>query len=251
MEFFGIANPAKLCFYDLTTGKLALYMPTPNAFSMSVTGEVKEALAGGVSAIQWQANRKATAKIDSQLISSKLLTIMLGAVETTEASGTFAQYETGKIDSSTATFNLTNAVSVGTLSVFLTENDGKTVKTELTLAAGSTPGATEYKISGQQLTFDASNKGKPVLCIYAKDGVNITRQSIKADVYSKAYKIQALGGARLESGVDKLVEITLPKATAQSNMDITFDASSPSQFSFTLDLAADPVTQELIVMRYL
>lgn len=42
MEYFGIQNACKLCFYNKTDGKLALYFPSANSFSMNVTGEVKE-----------------------------------------------------------------------------------------------------------------------------------------------------------------------------------------------------------------
>lgn len=251
MEFYGINGACKIAFYNKTDNSLALYFPSANSLGISVTGEVKEALASGVSAISWQSGRKATVKMDTQLISPRLLTIILGATETTEGSGTFAQFETGRIDSTTATFNLANTPSVGTVSVFLTENDGKTVKSELTLMAGASPTATEYKITGQQITVDASNKGKPILVIYAKDGTNITRLAIKANQYASPYKMVCLGTVRQESGVDKLTEITIPQLTAQSNIDLTYDSANPSSFSFTFDVNKDPVTDEMIIQRFL
>lgn len=212
---------------------------------------MQRALAQGSPVISWQAGRKATVKIDSDLISPRLLTIILGAVETTESTGNMTQMETGKIDSATATYSLQSASAVGTLSVFLTEADGKTVKSELTVAGGASPTASEYKITGQSIAFDASNKGQNVLCIYAKAGVNITKLAIKASQYASPYKLIALGQVRLESGIDKLVEITIPTLVAQSNMDLSFDSANPSKFSFTFDVNKDPVTDELIIQRFL
>lgn len=251
MQSYGVYGATKLCFYDLQTGKLAMYFPSANSFGFSLTGESKEILEAGSPALTFQGGRKGTVKIDTQIISPKLLTIMLGAVETTEATGNFAQYETYKIDGTTSTVSIANAPATGTLSVFLMEEDGRTIKTELTVASGATPTASEYKISGQTINFDASNKNKPVLCTYAKAGSNITRLAIKSDVYAKAYKVQALGQVRQSSGVDALVEITVPQATAQSNMDLTFSAESPSSFSFTMDLGKDPISNDMIVQRFL
>lgn len=250
MEYFGIQNACRLAFYNKSDNKLALYFPSANKFGLNVTGEVKEALAQGSTAISWQANRKGTMSLESNLISPRLLTIVLGAIETTEATGNIAQFETGRIDSTTATFSLANAPATGSLTVFQTEADGKTVKSEFTVAAGATPTATEYKISGQVITFDASNKGKSILCIYAKAGTDITKLVVKSNVYASPYRLVALGTVRTEIS-DKLAEITLPSITFQSNTNLDFDASNPSAFSFTADLAADPVTSNMIEMRFL
>jgi hypothetical protein len=251
MEFYGVQGACKIAFYNKTDNKLALYFPSANSLGISVSGETKEALAAGVTAITWSANRKMSIKLDTQLISPRLLTLILGAVETTEVNGNFAVFETGKIDSATATYSLGSAPAVGTLSCFITEADGKTVKTELTVAAGATPLVGEYKISGQTITVDASYKGQPILCIYAKAGTNITRLAIKADTYASPYKMVCLGTVRQESGVDKLVEITVPTLTAQSNMDLTYDSQNPSSFSFTFDVSKDAVTNEMLIQRFL
>ena len=251
MEFYGVNGAVKIAFYNKTDGKLALYFPSANRLGISVTGEVKEALASGVTAVTWQANRKATVQLDTQLISPRLLTIVLGAVETNETNGNFTQFQTGRIDSTTATFVLDENPAVGTLTVFLTEEDGKTIKSELTLAIATPPSATEYKINGKTLTLHNSNKGKAILCIYAKEGTNITKLAIKSDTYASPYKMVCLGTVRQESGVDKLVEITIPTLTAQSNMDLTYDSENPSSFSFTFDVAKDPVTNEMIIQRFL
>lgn len=189
--------------------------------------------------------------MDTQIISPRLLTIILGAVETTEGTGNFAQFETGKIDSTSATFSLQNAPATGTLSVFIVEADGKTVKSELAVTTNPSPLATEYKISGQQLTFEASVKGQNVLCIYAKAGTNITRLAIKSNTYASPYKMVCLGTVRQESGIDKLTEITIPTLVAQSNVDLTYDSANPSSFSFTFDVNKDPVTDEMIIQRFL
>lgn len=251
MESYGVYGPSKLCFYDLQTGKLAMYFPSANSFGFNLTGESKEILEAGSPALIFQGNRKGTVKLDTQIISAKLLSIMLGAVETNEANGNFAQYETYKVDGTTATVSLANAPATGTLSVFILENDGRTVKSELTVAAGATPTSTEYKISGQTITFEATNKNKPVLCTYAKAGTNITKIAIKSDVYAKPYKIVALGQVRQLSGTDALVEITVPQATAQSNIDLTYSSSDPSSFSFTMDLGKDPISNEMLIQRFL
>lgn len=250
MEFFGVKNACKLAFYKKSDDSLAAYFPFGNSMSISVTGDKVEANAQGTTIITWAANRKATATIETQTISSKLLTIVLGATASTEANGTIAQFETGKIGTSSPTFTLKETPSTGTLSVFLTEDDGATVKSELT-AIGSAPSAAQYSISNKIITVNAANAGKNILCIYAKDGTNLDKITIKADEFAQAYRIKAIGLVKTVAGVEKLQEINIPNATAQTNADFTYSASEASNFSFTFDLAADPVSFELFSFKSL
>lgn len=250
MEFYGIKNACKLAFYKKSDDSLAAYFPFGNSMSISVTGDKVEANAQGATIITWAANRKATMTLDTQTISSRLLTIVLGAIATTEATGTLAQFETGKIGTSSPTFTLKETVSTGTLSVFLTEADGATVISELT-ATESAPDATKYSINGKVITCASVNAGKNILCIYAKDGTNLDKITIKADEFAQAYRIKALGLVKTVAGVEKLQEINIPNATAQTNADFTYSASDASNFSFTFDLSADPVTMELFSFKSL
>lgn len=250
MIYYGIKNCAKLAFYDKSTNKLFAYFPFGNSMTLSVTGDKVEAMANGTTIITWQADRKATCAIETQTINSRLLTIVLGATATTEASGTLAQFETGKIGTSSPTFTIKETPSVGTLTVFLTESDGATVISELT-AVENSPTAAQYSVNGKVITVHADNAGKNILCIYAKDGVNLDKITIKGDEFSKAYKIVALGEVKGVDGVVRLQEINIPSATAQSNTDFTYSSSDASNFSFTFDLAADPVTMELFSFKSL
>jgi hypothetical protein len=250
MVNYGVKNCAKLAFYKKSTGALAAYFPFGNSMTISVTGEKVEAMANGTTIITWAADRKATMSLDTQVISSRLLAIILGAVEETEATGTMAVFDTGKIGSVSPTFTLTETPSTGTLSVFLTEDDGATVKTELT-AIGSSPNDTQYSITGKNITCAAGNAGKNILCIYAKDGTDIDKMTIKGNVFPEAYSIKGVGLVKTVNGVEKLQEINIPSATAQSNADFTYSSSDASNFSFTFDLAADPVTMELFSFKSL
>ena len=247
---YGVKNMAKLAFYSKDDNKLYAYFPFGNSMTVSITGDKVEALANGTTIITWQANRKGSVSIDTQVISPKLLAIILGAANSTEASGTMAQFETGKIGTSAPTFTLKESVSVGTLSVFLTESDGATVKTELTVAAG-VPTAAEYSIAGKVITTHADNAGKNILCIYAKDGVNIDKTVIKANEFAKAFRVVALGEVTGVDGVSHLQEINIPSFTAQSNADFTYSSTDASNFTFTGDLSADPVTMEMISFKTL
>lgn len=250
MVNYGIKNCCKLAFYKKSTGALAAYFPFGNSLSINITGDSVEALANGSTIITWQANRKAQASLESQTISPKLLTIVLGATNTTLANGTMVQFESGKTGSFSPTYTLAESVSTGTLSVFLTEADGATVISELTSVA-SNPDVTQYSISGKEITVNASNANKNILCIYAKDGTNIDKITISANQFSEAYKIVGLGVVRGVDGVDRLQEVNIPSATAQSNVDFTYSSENPSSFRFTFDLAADPVTQELVSFKSL
>jgi hypothetical protein len=247
---YGVKDCAKLAFYKKSDNSLFAYFPFGNSMNIGITGDKVEALANGTTIITWQANRKGTVQIDTQVISPKLLAIVLGATNSTEASGTIAQFETGKIGTSAPTFTLAETPSTATLSVFLTESDGATVKSELT-AIGSAPTAAQYSISGKVITVHADNAGKNILCIYAKDGTNIDKTVIKSNEFAQAFKIVGLGTVKGVDGVEHLQEINIPNATAQSNADFTYSSTDASNFSFTFDLAQDPVTNEMVSFKTL
>jgi hypothetical protein len=247
---YGIKNCAKLAFYKKSTGTLAAYFPFGNSMNISVTGDKVEAQANGTTIITWAANRKATMGLNTQVISSKLLAIILGAVEETVASGTLAVFDSGKTGSSSPTFTLSETPSTGTLSVFLTEADGATVKTTLE-AVASNPTDTQYSISNKIITVSANNANKNILAIYAKDGTNIDKMTIKGNVFAEAYRVTGVGLVKGVDGVERFQEINIPSVTAQSNTDFTYDSSNASSFDFTFDLAADPVTFELFSFKSL
>lgn len=247
---YGVKNCAKLAFYKKSDNSLFAYFPFGNSMKIGVTGDKVEATANGSTIVTWQANRKSTCQIESQTISPRLLTIILGATNTTEASGTIAQFETGVIGTSSPNFTLAATPSTGTLSLFITESDGATVKTELT-AIDSNPSDIQYSISGKVITVSSSNVGKNILAIYAKDGTDIDVVTVKANEFSQAFKIVGIGLVKGVDGVERIQAINIPNATAQSNIDFTYSSSDASNFSFTFDLAADPVTQELFSLKTL
>ena len=113
------------------------------------------------------------------------------------------------------------------------------------------PTDTQYSITNKVITLSSANAGKNILCIYAKDGVNIEKTTIKANEFSQAFRIVGLGKVKGVDGVERLQQIDIPSATAQSNADFTYSSSDASNFSFTFDLAADPVTMELVSFKSL
>lgn len=248
--YYGVKNCCKLAFYNKEDGKLFAYFPFGNSLGISISGDSVNATANGSTIITWQANRTGQMTLESQVISPKLLTIILGATHTTDATGTIAQYESGKIDATTGKFILQETPASGTLSVFLVKSDGATVIKELD-AVSSNPTADEYSISDKEITVHDENKGANILCIYAKNGTNIEKVTIKADEFSKPYKVVGLGVVRGVDGVDRLQEITIESATAQPNMDITFSATDASTFNMTFDLAGDPVTNHMVEFKTL
>lgn len=250
MEYYGVKNACKLAFYKKSDGSLAAYFPFGNSISINVTGDKAEATAQGTTIITWASNRKATATIETQTISSRLLAIVLGATSSVESTGHIIQFQSGKIGSSSPTFTLNDTPASATLSVFLVEDDGATVKSELTVV-GSTPSESQYSITNKVITVNAAHADKPILCVYGKEGTNIEKVTIAADKFAEAYQIKALGLVKTVNGTEKLQEINIPNATAQTNADFTYDASNPSNFSFVFDLAADPVTMELFSFRSL
>jgi len=247
--YYGVKDMAKLAIYKKSDNSLFAYFPFGNSMTISITGDSVEATANGSTIITWQANRKGTAQLETQVISPKLLAIVLGATSTT-GSGTIAQYESGTVGTSSPTYTLAETPSTASLSVFLTEADGATVKTELT-AVVSSPTDVQYSITGKVITVSSGNAGKNILCIYTKDETTIETTTIKSNEFAQAFKLVGLGKVKDVLGVERLQQIELFNATAQSNMDLTYSSTEASTFSFTFDLAQDPATNKMVEFKTL
>lgn len=247
--YYGVKGMAKLAMYKKSDNSLFAYFPFGNSMTIAIEGESVEAQANGSTIITWQSGRKGTATLETQVISPRLLAIVLGATTTT-GSGTMAHYESGTIGTSSPTFTIAETPSTASLSVFITEADGATVKTELT-AVPSSPTDVQYSISGKVITVSSGNAGKNILCIYTKDEENIETTTIKSNEYAQAVKIVGVGIVKDVTGVERFQQIEIPNATAQSNMDLTYSSTEPSSFSFTFDLSQDPVTNKMVEFKTL
>lgn len=249
MQYYGVKNCAKLAFYEKDTGKLAAYFPFGNSMTISITGETAEATAQGSTIITWQQGRKGTMTLETQVISPRLLTIILGAISETHDVGVMTVFDNGQIKSD-GTFKLQKTPSVGTLSVFLTEQDGATIITELT-PTESDPDNTQYIIEDDVIRVSDANKGAYILAVYAEDVQNLEEITVKANVFPKSYEIKGVGLVKDVTGVERFQEIHIYNATAQSNVDFTYSASEPSNFTFTFDLAANPVDMKMVSFKNL
>lgn len=241
--FGGIKDSANVTFYDPATGKPVLYYPYANSFQLNVSSETAEAMARGVSKIKWSHSKSGSLTLTAQVIPIKLLGMILGSVDTKET----AKVSRVEVKTVTSTkITLTDAPNAGTMSVFLCGDDNKTLLEEITVGT-PTSNPLEYSVSSKDITFNTTQNGKKVIVFYVIDKADTSVMKVKGTVFGKPVKIVATSTIRLENGVDKPVQITLPVATPQATADINFQSDTPSDFSFSYDLSADANDDMIII----
>lgn len=244
-SFGGIKDAAKLMFVDPATNKPVLYYPYANSLQIQISSESVAAQAGGSDKIKWAFGKTGTATLSCAVVPLKMLAMFLGATETSNTTVGKPYVDAGAL--SGTSYTLQDTPKSGSLTVFLCENDNKTIISELT-ATASAPSDTQYSITGTTITVSAGNSGKNLLCYYVKDLTGKNRFEVKGNVFSGGYRIEGITSMKMEDGSVKAYKLTLPVATPTPNGDLTFSASQPSEFSLTLDLTPD-ANDRLVVLE--
>lgn len=246
--YFGIKDAANVTFRSPSNNNVLFYFDYANTFGISLTSESQYATAKGTNKISWSGNKNGTLTMSAQVIPNQMLALMAGAVESVANTEVFKR-EVLTVDSGTGTVTLTDNPTIGSLSIFLVEDDLRTHKQQLT-AGTPASNPNEYSIVGKVITANTSQKGKKVVVYYTTGSVTQAMISkIKANVFASPVRINAVSTVRTDVGVDKLVQISC-LGTPQSNFDINFDSSNASTFDFTFDLVAD-VSDDLVTLEFI
>ena len=186
-----------------------------------------------------------TTKMESELASSKLFSLLSGSTISTSA-GTILKRETFLV-STARTFTLaetpTSVIGVGTVLA-----DGITESKSFTIETGTVAAAGKAIINGTSVimnTGDADVKsGDTLVVFYLYSEASVDKFTVTAKPHSTYYEIYADVAIKYDAdGSEDFVQIHIFKAKAKEDLVLTFSSDNPSKYSVETDMFGDSAYQ--------
>lgn len=228
---YGLKEVANVIFFDLETGKPAIFMDTLKVSTIENESESAEARGGQGNGklMSWDYGRTANLALQDALLSDSTLGMMAGNKVETE-----------------------NIVAVGTET--LTVQDGKITLSEtpinnkrfsvMATSGGILTGTevTKGVLAGKVLPVTGAKDGDKVMAFYeyTVTSDNATKVTFSADKFPSQYRVVGSTWARGRDGKDHRMQFLIPQAKLQSTFSLTMDVENVSVFDFTLEVLLDP-----------
>lgn len=237
---YGIKEVADVCFYDIKTGKLELYLDTLKVSTIEQTAENVSARGGkgNPELIVWDYGKEITVTLEDALFSAKSMAILFGDGKTdatvskvtravrlkAKASGT-----AGSAFDNTITLGKTT-ISFPTTATFIDAETG----TEIGATSASFVGGKDYIVN-----WDATPKDSTVI-------------TITGDSFPGTYKVIGDTYARSEAtGQDEFFQFVIEKAKITAENTITLEAEGdPTVFNLSLRVLRNSVGEMMKLIKY-
>ena len=255
---YGLKEVANVIFFDVATGKPAIFFDTLKVSTIENTSESAEARGGQGNGklMSWDFGRTATLTMQDALLSDLSLSLLAGnatktATETDGVKIVGREVKTvvgGKVEL------LQKAVG-NKVNIYKLEKGvmGSEVVVFEVKDKALTSGVTVTEINFMNDAYDTEdafvdpqvNEEEQVMVFYeylaTKDATQVT---FSADKFPATYKVVGDTVVRGEDGVDRVMQFVIPKAKLQTNFTLTMEAENVSTFDFTLDVLVDTSTPE-------
>lgn len=227
---YAIKDAGELKFHDIMTREITTIIDYCNNFGVTLSSESVFATAKGQNRISFDQAKEGSITLSTQLGDASMFAMILGS-ELVTATEDVNRKQDGVVKDGKVTLKETPLA--GSVAVLL--NSERKILTEGELATADT-----VKVTGTEVSLDASHNGKDVKVFYLKANVKTTRFTVKSNDSSKAYGLTAITEAKTDaSNESKFIELRFPKVKPKSNLSFEFDATNPSEFSMEFDILAD------------
>ena len=233
---YGIKEVADVCFYDIETGKLELYLDTLKVSTIEQTAENVSARGGkgNPELIVWDYGKEITVTLEDALFSAKSMAILFGdgKTDTTVSTVTIAVRLRAKAGG-TAGDAFDSQITLGKTTIAFpttaTFIDALTGETTTSFTAGS-----DYIVN-----WDATPKDSTVI-------------TITGDSFPGTYKVIGDTYARSEAtGQDEFFQFVIEKAKITAENTITLEAEGdPTVFNLSLRVLRNSVGEMMKLIKY-
>lgn len=235
MGLYGIKDSANLTFYSRKTGKPALYMDYANKFEISITADSVSATKKGTKAITWDLPKEGTITIETQMTSNELFAFVLKSQLETAVLSQFRNREVFTVTEDDQAVILKEEAKDNLAFVQILDEDFVT-------SAGMLETATVATATGETtVTLTGATVGQRVAIYYITEKEAESVFTIKDGTgLAEDYLLDAVTTTKEYVGGDETpVAVTVYKCTPQTNATFTFDATTPSTFTITLNMMID------------
>lgn len=236
---YALKDCANLRVINAQTGKTDMFVDYAKTSTMEFSSDSVFAMNKNVKAVRFDSNREGTFTTTMEVFPMNIIPLLFGTKFNNETVD-WAKREVLKVTSGSAT--LIGTPKAGTLQVFKVMDDDKlTHEYELTVNTSTTPSKGQYKITGQNLTFNTTDDFDSdgyVVCYYFVD------QESKSFVidnvsFPGGYVIYGDAALRGTNQVDTFVQFTLHNVKPQSNATLTMDVDNVCTLEIVWDIMGD------------
>ena len=233
-------------------GKVLAYTDTLKSSGVETSSETVYARGGTGNAklIGFSSDKECMVNLQDAIFTNEILALLTGN-DITEGAKEVLKRDVLYVDATNkVVLNFTPATAGELVAVNSLNSDGST-NVEFTKKAES-PGATEYTISGKNVTFNAAvEEGTPIAVHYYVD-TDATAQEIKvtADSFGGSFKL--ILDVLVTSYGDKALypaQIEIPNAKIEDDWEITFEPTGdPAVLDIPIEVLKAPIGQDMWTM---
>ena len=220
---YGLKEVADVIFFDISTGKPAIFFDTLKVSTLENESESAEARGGQGNGrlMTWDYGRTASLTMQDALLSDISLAMLSG--NQVKNTGINAHGRENLIVSGSS-ITIEHA-PIDTVSVYKVE--GGLLTDEVTVDA----------VTGQDVTLTGATDGDQVMAFYEYEaGEGSSQVTFSGNAFPSTYKVVGTTVVRGEDGNDRKMQFIIPKAKLQSSFSLTMDAENVSTFDFNLDV---------------
>ena len=207
--------------------ELVSFFDYANTFGLNISAEQIYALAKGVNKIAFDGVPEGTLNFEAEVLTEELLKTKLGRDIISE-NANIAKREVLTVNSNAATITGTpigDAVTVYEL------HEGSTVEHKA-LVEGAV-------LSGKDLQLSGLEDGTQIAVYYLEEKAGAKKIKLGVGGTKKQYEIHAKVMGKNTVGEDVFLEIMIANASAELNVELNLEASSPTAVTTTFQLLAD------------
>jgi len=247
---WAVREAAIATFYNLTTDKPIVTLPTLKTSGVETSGETSYARGGRGNAkiVGFSSNREARLNLEDAIFDNEALAMLTGNSITDGAKDILINKEEVTITSNAGTLEFTPKDS-GALKGLYEMNADSTLGTEITYTA-STPTSGSYSISGKNITFfDGDYDDDTVVYAYYETTTDETAKTVKvtSDAFGGTFKVVLDCLIRDEyTRKDYAGQIIVPNAKFEDNFSFEFAAEGdPAVLTLPLEILKSPTSTDM------
>jgi len=237
---YGLKEVANVVFFDIPTGKPAIFFDTLKVSTIENESESAEARGGqgNNKLIAWDFGRTVTLTMQDALLSDVSLAMLAGTeVQTTDIKALGRETLAVADNAGTLQVTLDKEPDAGSVTVY--KLDGSVMGEEIVVAPEA--------ITGKVATVTGVTAGEKVMVFYeyVTDVAGATKVTFAGNKFPSTYKVVGETVVRDENGVDHKMQFVIPKAKLQSTFSLTMDVENVSTFDFNLEVLTEAGTNRL------
>lgn len=233
---YGLKEVANVIFFDISSGKPAIFFDTLKVSTIENESESAEARGGQGNGrlMTWDYGRTATLTMQDALLSDVSLAMLSGnAVQDGSEGVTVVGRETLTVDGD---------------SIKLAEGDVSNLNV-MKVVNGVLDPTTEVTAEnlGGDVTLTGVSDGDTVMAFYeyTVTDPNASKVTFSANSFPATYRVVGDTVGKDQYGNLRKMQFVIPQAKLQSTFSLTMDVENVSVFDFNLDVLVDPNTNKL------